>query len=55
MPRPAVRVLGNAASILTSDVFDRVSTFVLYLLVARHLGVVSFGRLSVALALFHPF
>lgn len=39
----------NAASVLASDVVTRASTFVLYALVTRHLGLFRFGQLSLAL------
>lgn len=44
----------NAASVLTSDVATRAGTFMLYALVARHLGPYEFGQLSLALAFFYP-
>jgi O-antigen/teichoic acid export membrane protein len=50
-----MRLLRNAASILASDVVNRGSTFLLYILVGRHLGRGDFGRLSLALALFYVF
>jgi len=43
----------NALSILTSDVMNRVTSFVLYALVARHLGAQQFGQLALALTLFY--
>src|SRR5438552_18209923 len=49
------RILGNAASILASDVVNRGTSFVLYALVARHLGAFAFGQLSLALTLFYTF
>jgi O-antigen/teichoic acid export membrane protein len=49
------RILGNAASILASDVVNRGTSFVLYALVARHLGAFQFGQLSLALTLFYTF
>jgi O-antigen/teichoic acid export membrane protein len=48
------RIALNAASVLTSDVAVRAGTFVLYALVARHLGPAEFGQLSLALAFFYP-
>lgn len=48
------RIALNAASVLTSDVAVRAGTFVLYALVARHLGPSNFGQLSLALAFFYP-
>src|SRR5438552_17047754 len=49
------RSLGNAASILASDVVNRGTSFVLYALVARYLGAFAFGQLSLALTLFYTF
>lgn len=49
------KVGGNALSILTSDVMNRATSFVLYLLVARHLGVHEFGQLALAFTAFYAF
>lgn len=49
------KIGGNALSILTSDMMNRVSSFVLYALVGRHLGAHEFGQLSLALTLFYIF
>jgi O-antigen/teichoic acid export membrane protein len=46
---------GNAISILTSDVMNRVTSFVLYAMVARHLGAEEFGQLTLAFTLFYTF
>lgn len=46
---------GNALSILSSDVMNRVTSFVLYAMVARHLGAEQFGQLTLALTLFYTF
>lgn len=46
---------GNALSILTSDVMNRATSFVLYALVARHLGAHEFGQLALAFTLFYAF
>ena len=46
---------GNALSILTSDVMNRATSFVLYALVARRLGAHEFGQLSLALTFFYIF
>lgn len=43
----------NAFSVLASDAVTRASTFVLYALVTRHLGLFSFGQLSLALTLYY--
>jgi O-antigen/teichoic acid export membrane protein len=48
-------ISGNALSILTSDVMNRATSFVLYAMVARHLGAFEFGRLSLALSVFYMF
>jgi O-antigen/teichoic acid export membrane protein len=53
--RPAIRIVGNAVSLLTSDVLSRAATLVLYVLVARYLDVRAFGQLSLALTLFYCF
>jgi O-antigen/teichoic acid export membrane protein len=46
---------GNALSILSSDVMNRVTSFVLYAMVARHLGAQEFGQLTLAFTLFYTF
>ena len=51
----ARQITGNVFSILSSDVMNRLTTFVLYALVARHLGGREFGQLSLALTLFYAF
>jgi O-antigen/teichoic acid export membrane protein len=54
VPRSGVRrIVGNAASMLTSDAVNRATTFVLYALIARHLGAHEFGQMSLALTLFY--
>ena len=50
-----LRIARNTLSILTSDVFNRATTFFIYLLVARYLGAFEFGQMSLALALFYTF
>lgn len=45
----------NALAILTSDVMNRATSFVLYALVARHLGAREFGQLALAFTLFYAF
>src|SRR6266446_4383393 len=45
------QISGNVFAILSSDVMNRVTSFVLYALVARHLGGHEFGQLSLALTL----
>jgi len=49
------KTTGNALSIVTSDVMSRMTSFVLYALVARHLGAQEFGQLSLAFTLFYMF
>ncbi len=49
------RLVGNAASLLTSDVLNRATTFILYALVARYLGTFVFGQMSLALTFFYTF
>jgi len=49
------KITGNALSILTSDVMSRMTSFVLYALVARHLGAQEFGQLTLAFTLFYTF
>ncbi len=57
--RGAMRTLrllaGNVASLLATDVANRMSTFILYLLVGRYLGTYAFGQMTVGLTLFHAF
>ena len=49
------KVGGNALSILTSDVFNRATSFVIYAMVARHLGAHEFGQLALAFSLLYMF
>lgn len=49
------KISGNAISIFTSDAMNRATNFVLYALVARHMGAREFGQLSLALTLFYVF
>ena len=49
------KVGGNALSILTSDVMNRATSFVIYAMVARHLGAQEFGQLALAFSLFYMF
>ncbi len=49
------RFAGNFVSILTSDVLNRGTTFVIYIVVARQLGSHAFGQMSLALTLFYSF
>jgi O-antigen/teichoic acid export membrane protein len=49
------KVSGNALSILTSDVLNRATSFVIYAMVARHLGAQEFGQLTLAFSLFYMF
>src|SRR5207247_10755537 len=45
----------NALSILTSDVMNRATSFVVYAMVARKLGAFEFRQMSLALSLFYIF
>ncbi len=49
------RLVGNMASLLSSDTITRVATFLIYALVGRYLGMQSFGRMSLALTLLGTF
>jgi O-antigen/teichoic acid export membrane protein len=49
------RIAANALSIFSSDAVNRATTFLLYLLVARHLGAYEFGQMSLALTFFYVF
>lgn len=49
------KVGGNALYLLTSDVLNRATSFVIYAMVARHLGAQEFGQLSLAFSLFYMF
>lgn len=49
------KVSANALSILSSDVMNRATSFVLYALVARHLGAHEFGQLTLSFTLFYAF
>ena len=53
--KTALRIAGNTMSVLTSDVLNRATTFLVYALVSRHLDARAFGQLSVALVLFYMF
>ena len=52
---PIGRVATNTASLLTSDVLNKATTFVIYVLVARYSGPRSFGQLSLGLLLLYTF
>ncbi len=49
------RIATNAASILASNVTNRVATFITYALVARYLGAFEFGQMSLGLVFFRTF
>jgi len=49
------RGFGNTVSILTSDVVNKATYFILYALVARYLGVFEFGQMTLALTIFYTF
>jgi O-antigen/teichoic acid export membrane protein len=55
VPNTARRFIYNVFSLLASDVVNRGTTFLLYLLIARYLGAYEFGQLSLAITLFHTF
>ena len=53
-PKSRVRLLlSNGLSLLTSDVLNKATTFLVYALVARYLGLFEFGQLSVGLLLLY--
>ena len=45
----------DALYLLTSDVLNRATSFVIYAMVARHLGAQEFGQLTLAFSLFYMF
>lgn len=47
--------LRNMFSLLGSDVVDRLTSFVIYMLVGRYLGTYQFGQISLALSMFYLF
>jgi O-antigen/teichoic acid export membrane protein len=49
------KIGGNAVSLLTSDVMNRATSFVLYAMIGRRLGAHEFGQLSLAFTLFYVF
>lgn len=49
------RIASNALSILTSDAANKATAFILYAMVARYLGALAFGQMSLALTLFYVF
>ncbi|MCA9128645.1 MAG: oligosaccharide flippase family protein [Planctomycetales bacterium] len=53
--RSLLRLVGNAGSLLASEVLNKATTFLLYAFVARLLDVDSFGHLSLGLMLFYVF
>jgi O-antigen/teichoic acid export membrane protein len=55
MSLPLRKIGSNAFSLLTSDATNRGTSFVVYALVARHLGAFQFGQLALALSLFYVF
>ena len=52
---PLVKLATNAFAILASDMTTRIASFVLYALVARHLGAHEFGQMSLGLTYFQSF
>ncbi len=49
------KLVTNIISLLTSDLLNRTTTFVVYALVARYLGDFGFGQMSLALLLLYTF
>jgi O-antigen/teichoic acid export membrane protein len=49
------RILGNVLSLLASSVINRITTFILYALVARYMSTFEFGQMSLALTFFYMF
>lgn len=49
------RFVGNAASLLASDVLNKATTFIVYAMVSRYLGAKEFGQLSLGLLLLYVF
>jgi O-antigen/teichoic acid export membrane protein len=49
------KIGGNAVSLLTSDVMNRATSFVLYAMIGRRLGAHEFGQLSLAFTFFYVF
>ncbi len=49
------RIVGNAASLLTTDLLNKATTFVIYALTARYLGAEAFGQFSLGLLLVYVF
>ena len=52
---PLVRAASNTASLLTTDVLNKATTFVVYALVARYTDTRAFGQLSLGLLLLYTF
>lgn len=53
--RDSRRFAANLTAILTSDLLNRGTTFLIYIMVARELGTYAFGQMSLALTLFYSF
>ena len=49
------RFAGNLTAVMTSDILNKGTTFLIYILVARALGTYAFGQMSLALTLFYSF
>lgn len=52
---PLLRLAGNVASLLTTDLLNKATTFVIYALTARYLGAEAFGQFSLGLLLVYVF
>jgi len=55
IPKALHRVAHNTTALLTSDLTNRATTFIVYASVGRYLGTVAFGQLSLALTFFYIF
>lgn len=51
----ARRFVTNLSAVLTSDILNKGTTFLIYILVARELSTDAFGQMSLALTLFYAF
>ena len=52
---PIRTFLSNVAALLTSDVLNKATTFLMYAMVSRYLGTREFGQFALGLLLFHTF
>jgi O-antigen/teichoic acid export membrane protein len=49
------RIAGNVLSLFSSDIVTRATSYAIYVLIARNLGVHEFGQMALALTLFQTF